>query len=182
MNASRLLGLGFATGISLAALEVSANHIAYAKPMPLTDLNCIRIKGDNFASNFSGTKEDIILNREIYTSLLRFGSSSDQEFACKLPSAKSASLDLEMAIPSDAGGPFLLSIYLNGNQIISEKVFPGKVTLVNQPLTGRADVSYQVGGRRTIVFETTCLNGSSCSPIRFLKGNLNVVVNPGAKE
>jgi hypothetical protein len=165
--------------ISFATWEAFENNVAFAKPVPLTDLSCIAIKGSS--TSFDTNKRDIILNREIYTSLFEFNSSSDQEFACKLPIAKSASLDLELALASAANGPFLVSIYLNGNQIASEKVLPGKVTLINESLTGRADIPYQVGGRRTLVFETTCLSGSGCGTVRFLKGNLNIVANPGAQ-
>jgi hypothetical protein len=182
MKIKRLRGLGI-TVIALAGIEYLHPQAAQSKPIPLIDLPCMMIKGGNYAlaTNFSPTKEDIILNREIYTSLFRLEATSDQEFACKLPNAKNASLDLELTIPSGRGGPFLFTVYLNGNQIISEKVSPGKVKLINEPLTGRADTPYQVGGRRTIVFETTCLSGSGCGEIRFLKGNLNVVSNPGAQ-
>jgi hypothetical protein len=178
MKIDRLLALGFATGISFATLEAFSNHMASAKPMPLTDLSCIAIKG---SGTFDTNKRDVILNREIYTSLFEFNLRSDQEFACKLPNAKSASLDLELVLASAENGPFLVSIYLNGSQIASEKVLPGKVTLINESLTGRADIPYQVGGRRTLVFETTCLSGSGCGTVRFLKGNLNIVANPGAQ-
>jgi hypothetical protein len=178
MKIDRLLALGFATGISFVVFEGFANLMASAKPIPLTDLKCMEIKG---SAGFNDTKKEIVLNREIYTSLFNFATYADQEFACKLPNAKSASLDLELTIPSDKGGPSAVSIYLNGNQIISEKVFPGKVTLIKEPLTARTDTPYQVGGRRTIVFETTCLHSSGCL-VHFLKGNLNIVSNPGAKE
>jgi hypothetical protein len=183
MKIDRLLALGLSTGIAFVSLELMKTEAAQAKPIALTDLACIRIKGGLYQAD----KEDIILNREIYTSLMRSGVTmtghhTDSEFACKLPSAKSAELDLEITIPSGDNGTMLLTFYLNGNQVVSEKVFSGKVTVIKESLIGRADAPYQVGGRRTLVVETTCLSGSGCSAIRFLKGNLNVVANPGAKE
>jgi hypothetical protein len=180
MKSSRFLVLGILTVSSLIVLDASRSQIAYAKPIPLKDLSCMAIKHGGYGSMFNDKAEDIILNREIYTSLFRL-QPVDQEWACKLPSTKSASLDLEMTIPSDDSGPFLMTIYLNGNQVVSEKIFPGKITLVKQPLTGRADEPYEVGGRRTLVLETTCLSGARCGSIRFLKGDFNALINSGAR-
>jgi hypothetical protein len=183
MKIDRLLALGLLTGITLVSFELAVNQTAQAKPIPLPNLECLKVSGPSgYRAGIDSHKEDIILNKEIYTSLMRAASTHDFEVACKLPSAKSANLDLELTLPSSAGGPTIINFYLNGTQIVSEKVFPGKITLINEKLTGRADISYQVGGRRTFGIETICASGSGCDQIRFLKGNLNVVSNPGAKE
>jgi hypothetical protein len=178
MTINYLLALGLATGVVLSAFELVNLQPAHAKPIFLADLQCPNvIKGDLWVAS----KDDVVLSREIYTSLMRL-YGSDAEFACKLPSAKSADLDLEVGLPSDAGGSTVLNFYLNGTQVISEKISPGKVTVINEKLTGRSDIPYQVGGRRTLVIETICVTGSGCGRIRFFKANLNVVSNPGAKQ
>jgi hypothetical protein len=172
--------------VILASIDFIQPNSAQAKPIFLTDLPCMTTKtrqAGGWGSPWTPNKEDVVLGREIYTSLMSISSGEDKEFACKLPSgAKSAKLDLEVGIPSTSGGPFLLTFYLNGNEIISEKIFPGKVTLIKASLTGNSNVPYEIGGRRTLVVETTCLNGSGCGYIRFFKANLNVVGNPGGKE
>jgi hypothetical protein len=178
MKISHLLTLGLSAGIALATVGLTSIQSAEAKPIFLTDLDCLSAtKGFRWYTN----KEDVVLNKEIYTSLMRF-YSDDSEFACKLPSAKNAELDLEVGLPSTTGGPTILNFYLNGTQVVSEKIFPGKVTTINEKLTGRSDISYQVGGRRTLVVETICVTGSGCGQIRFFKANLNVVSNPGARS
>jgi hypothetical protein len=179
MKIDRLLALGLSTGIALASLELIRTQAVQAKPIALSDLYCLRIK--NSWGSIQSDKEDIILNKEIYTSLMKTYTSDDFEIACKLPSAKSADLDLEMTLPSSAGGATIIKFYLNGMQIVSEKIVPGKITLINAKLTGRADIPYQVGGRRTLGIETVCVSGAGCSNIRFLKGDLNVVSDPGAQ-
>jgi hypothetical protein len=180
MKIDRLLALGLSTSIAFASLNLIISQAAEAKPIALSDLYCIGIKRVNSVAVLAN-KEDIILNKEIYTSLMRMSVSDDLEVACKLPSAKSANLDLELTLPSSAGGGTIVNFYLNGTQIVSEKVMPGKVTLINEKLTGRADIPYQVGGRRTLGIETICVSGSGCDYVRFFKGNLNVVSNPGTK-
>jgi hypothetical protein len=182
MKIDHLLVLCLSTGMAFASLELIRTQPAQAKPIALPDLQCLTIKDSRWDSpGVKSHKEDIILNREIYTSLMRVGTSADFEIACKLPSAKSANLDLELTLPSSAGGPTIINFYLNGTQIISENIVPGKITLINEKLVGRADIPYQVGGRRTFGIETICASGSGCDKIRFLKGNLNVVSNPGTK-
>jgi hypothetical protein len=180
MKIDRLLALGLSTGIALASLELIRTQAVQAKPIALSDLYCLTIK-DVSGAGIVSRKEDIILNKEIYTSLMRMYTYNDFEIACKLPSAKSADLDLELTLPSAAGGATIVNFYLNGTQIISEKIVPGKVTLINEKLTGRADIPYQVGGRRTLGIETICVSGSGCDYVRFFKGNLNVISNPGTK-
>jgi hypothetical protein len=186
MKIDRLKALGITVFMLLLGTEYVQPQSVQARTMPLSDCRGLIIRGNSTnygTSGFDATKEDFMLGREIYTSLFTFFSNEDQEFACKLPGAKSASLDLEMAIVSGRNGPFLVTIYLNGNQISSEKVFPGKITVVRETLTGRSDAPYQVGGRpTTLVFQTTCLNGSGCGIVRFLKGNFNYVANPGKNE
>jgi hypothetical protein len=182
MKIDRLKALSIAAATVFVGMGVIQPQAVQAKPIFLADLKCIVTKGNSWSPG----AEDVILNREIYTSLMyatrSFNSFVDSEFACKLPSAKSAELDLEMGIPSKEGGPILITFYLNGNQVVSEKVFPGKIISIKEALTGRADAPYQVGGRKTLVVETTCMSGSGCGYIRFFKANLNVVGNPGAKE
>jgi hypothetical protein len=187
MKIDRLKALGTIVFMVLIGTEFFQPQLVQARTMPLSDCRGIIIKGEasnwGWTAGFSENKEDFMLGREIYTSLFKFYSDQDQEFSCKLPNAKSASLDLEMAIGSNRNGPFLVTIYLNGNQISSEKVFPGKITVVRETLTGRSDAPYQVGGRpTTLVFQTTCLNGSGCGAVRFLKGNFNFAANPGRNE
>lgn len=176
MKIDRLKALGITAFMLLIGVEYVHPQLVQAKTIPLTDLSCMAIKGGGY---FTSETDNFIMNREIYTSLFRFSNYQDQEFACKLPNAKSASLDLQMAIASDKEGPFLVTIYLNGNKISSKKVFPGKITIVKESLIGRSDAPYEVGGRRTLVFQTTCLSGSGCGWTRFLKGDLNFVVSPG---
>lgn len=186
MKIDRLKALSITAFMMLFGVEYVQPQLVQARTMPLSDCRGLIIKGyatDYGTSGFDAQKQDFMLGREIYTSLFSFANNEDQEFACKLPNAKSASLDLEMAIKSDRGGPFLVAIYLNGTQIRAEKVFSGKITVVRETLTGRSDVPYQIGGRpTTLVFQTTCLNGSGCGTVRFLKGNFNFVANPGSNK
>jgi hypothetical protein len=176
--------IGAALTIFIGIQSVFAQS-AQSNPIFLADLPCIEKKGNLWATG----KKDVVLNREIYTSLMNSGRSRDRrgtiedsEFACNLPNAKNAELDLELGIPSTESGPFLLTFYLNGNQIVSEKVFPGRVTVIKQPLTDRADVPYQIDGTSTLGVKTTCLRVSGCGLIRFFKANLNVVNSPGARK
>jgi hypothetical protein len=180
MKIDRLFLLGLlSTGIALTSLELITAQAAQAKPIFLADLPCPqRTKG----SSWNEGKEDVVLSREIYTSLMYISyGNGDSEFACKLPDAKSAELDIEAGLPSTANGYSILKFYLNGTEVASEKIFPGKVTTINQKLTGRLDVPYQIGPRRTLVVETICVSGSGCSRIQFFKANLNVVGNPNPK-
>jgi hypothetical protein len=131
MKIDRLKALSITAFVMLFGTEFFLPQLVQARTMPLSDCSGLIIRGASFYGNSSGfeaKKEDFMLGREIYTSLFQFLSNEDQEFACKLPNAKSASLDLEMAMKSDRGGPFLVNIYLNGTQIRSDKVFSGKIT------------------------------------------------------
>lgn len=150
---------------------------AQPKSISLINLPCTITRTTealDWGSAWVNIKEDVVLNREFHSSLMRI-YASDREFACKLPNAKSASLDLEVGIPSNEAGPALLTVYLNGDLVASEKVIPGKVTLIKKPLVS------EIGGKWILVIETSCLK-NSCGDIRFFKANLNVVGNPGGKE
>jgi hypothetical protein len=166
--------LGIAAGLTLS--QTLGVRLADARPVQLDTLQC-QITG-KYGNGywFNGTAKEIVLKREIYNS--RFSIYPSRDVACKLPQAQSASLQLELAIPSNESSPAQIDFYLNGTPVASLKVEPGKVTSAQIPLTGRSGIPYAVQGRRTLAIETSCL-GSECGYIYVLKGNLEIRQPPG---
>jgi hypothetical protein len=174
------LSLIIAVPNSVNALPRNASSDISGDPIFLGDLECIATQG----SVWRGERKDIVLDRAIYTSVMRATSSFmnsyyDEEFSCKLPKAKNAELNMQVGIPTNGKGPFLLNFYLNGTKIVEEKIFPNKITVIQEKLTGRDDIDYQVGKGRTLTVQTTCLAADGCTPIYFLKADLDLVINPG---
>jgi len=147
-----------------------------ARPIPVTELRCQATKEFSWREG----KEDVILNREIYTRIAFI--NEDSEFACKLPAAQRASLNLEAGIPSNEGGPVRLDFYLNGNRVYSDNIYSGSVTYINIPLTGQPNAPYMVERRRTLSVETTCLNARGCGDVRLFKADLEIVASPGSRD
>lgn len=181
MNRANFITKLVASILTCAAIGLFNTQMVLARPIPVTSLRCQNAMG-NSSGVWTESKEDVTLSREIYTSLVLL--YSDSAFSCKLPAAQKAKLNLEAGIPSAEGGPVKLDFYLNGFQVYSDKIYPGRVTQINVSLTGRSDVTYTVEGRRTLSVETTCLSGGGCSRIyiRLFKADLEVEGSPGSRD
>jgi hypothetical protein len=161
--------------ISLILGQMSGVQEAIARPVKINKLPCMVTSNTGSYWNNDAASE-IVLKREIYTSV--FDIYVGRDIACKLPAAQDAYLDLQLAIPSNEFGSARIDFYLNGSLVKSLQVEPGKVISAKIPLTGRSEISYAVGGRRTLGIETSCLS-SSCGYIRSIRGNLEIRQSPG---
>lgn len=128
-----LIAASITTVSSLLASSVTEVSLAQqATTKPILSTQCIRVSGQGTR----GSKEDISINRELFTSNFFMGGSSweintPQSFTCKINSANSTSkfksLRLEFGLPDEATKqPTTVNVYLNGNPAVTKTVSAGE--------------------------------------------------------
>jgi hypothetical protein len=142
------------------------------RPILLLDLTCI--KTSNSVWGFNRQSQDIVVGREIYTSIMK--SVSDAAMTCKLPTASSASLRLEygMSDTDSDRAPVKIDVYLDGNQIASRTASPGQ----------RGTMLVNISQGKNLSLETSCARASNCpASVYFFKAQIEPTAeSPGRQK
>jgi hypothetical protein len=142
------------------------------RPIFLLDLTCI--KTDNSTWGFLRQSQDIVVGREIHTSIIR--SASNAAMTCKLPEASSAFLRLEygMSDTDSNRAPVKIDAYLDGNQIASRTASPGQ----------RGTMLVDISQGKSLSIETSCARASNCgASVYFFKAQIEpAAASPGRRQ
>lgn len=173
MKRVRWLSGLFAAGVLSFTLATVGAQVAQAqRPIPWTQLKC-QVKGWQ-RSMF----EDIVVSREIYTSMLRIFPGTS--FTCKLPGGR-ASLELQFAIPdNERKAPIKVDVYVDGNPVASRTGDKGKVHTMLVDVSNGKSVSIDVD----CAAATDCLSKSG-GPFSNILDGYNFIkfqVIPGASS
>lgn len=103
--------------LSFTLLTVGIKAVQAQRAIPSSDMNC-QVQGW-----WRQIQEDIVVSREIYTSILRIYPGTS--LTCQLPGGQ-ASLRLEFVIP-ETKAPIKVDIYVDGNQVASRTGENGRV-------------------------------------------------------
>jgi hypothetical protein len=160
-------------GMLCLILGTLGEQVALAqRPIFLLDLTCIKTRG---RWSFSQNRQDIVVGREIYTSIMY--SYPNAAMTCKLPAARAASLRLEygMSDTDSDSAPVKIEAYLDGNQIASQTASPGK--------TGTLLVDISQG--KNLSIETSCARATKCNgaTVYFFKAQIEpAAASPGRRQ
>jgi hypothetical protein len=175
MKRVRWLSGLFAAGVLSFTLATVGAQVAQAqRPIHILDLKCIpgpaESNSNSQSSRIYKNQTDIIVGREIYTSVMEARANS--AMTCRLPGGR-ASLRLEFAIPDNFDiPPVKIDVYVDGNQVASRTGDKGKVhTLL-------ADIS----NGKSLSIEISCARATNCGnwipSYYFMKAQ----IEPGASS
>ncbi|HAO12899.1 MAG TPA: hypothetical protein DCQ51_17440 [Planktothrix sp. UBA8407] len=162
---SGVLSLGMLS-FTLATVGTQVAHAQRA--IPWSDMNC-QVQGW-----WRNLREDIVIGRELYTSVLRIYPGTS--LTCKLPGGQ-ASLRLEFVIP-ETKAPIQLDVYVDGNQVASRTGKNGKLH------TMLVDVS----NGKSLSLDIDCAEATGCidhGGLRNIMDGYNFIkfqIEPGASS
>jgi hypothetical protein len=160
-------------GMLCLILGTLGEQVALAqRPIFLLDLTCIKTSGYRA---FNRRSQDIVVGREIYTSIMR--AYPDVAMTCKLPAASSTSLRLEygMSDTNRNSAPVKIDAYLDGNQIASRTASPGQ----------RGTMLVDISQGKNLSIETSCARASNCGRayVYFFKAQIEpAAASPGRRQ
>ena len=164
-------------GMLSLILGTLGEQVALAqRPIFLLDLTCIRTSNRSRAFNpFNRRSQDIVVGREIHTSVMR--AYPNVAMTCKLPAASSTSLRLEygMSDTDRNSAPVKIDAYLDGNQIASRTASPGQ----------RGTMLVDISQGKNLSIETSCARASNCGSayVYFFKAQIEpAAASPGRRQ
>ena len=168
-SVSKLL-VGGILSLALGALGIQAAQAQ--RPFFLMDTACVN-RGGSWGKN----EQDISVGREVYTTVMYMNAGA--AFTCRLPTVRSASLQLEFGISDNDNDkpPITVNVYLDGNQVASRTVSPGQ----------RATLLVDISNRRSLALEAVCVRATNCSPyystVHFFKAQIQPsAASPGRRN
>ncbi|MEG3979029.1 hypothetical protein QT970_31115 [Microcoleus sp. herbarium8] len=170
MKRDRWLSGLFLAGMLCVMLGTVGAQVAQAqRTIHILDLKCLPARSKSILGIYKN-QQDIIVGREIYTSVMTANANS--AMTCRLPGGR-ASLRLEFAIPDNFDiPPVKIDIYVDGNQVASRTGDKGKVhTLL-------ADIS----NGKSLSIEISCARATNCggwSPSYYF---MKAQIEPGASS
>jgi hypothetical protein len=163
-------GLLSAGVLSFTLATVGAQVAQAQRPIPLSDMKC-QVQGW-----WRPMLEDIVVSREVYTSVLRIYPGTS--LTCKLPGGR-ASLRLEFVIPDkETKATIKVDVYVDGNQVASRTGDKGKVH------TMLVDVS----NGKSLSVDIDCATATDCASMGVVKNIMDgynfikFQIEPGARS
>ncbi len=166
MKRVRWLSGLFAAGVLSFTLATVGAQVAQAqRPIPLTDLQCVKRSG-----SWGPDQRDISVGRQIYTTVIYIDPSTT--FTCRLPGGP-ATLRFEFAITDTSPAPpARIDVYVDGNQVASRTGDKGKVhtMLVN------------ISNGKSLAIEVFCARATNCNSRGDTYWFMKAQIEPGASS
>lgn len=163
MKRVRWLSGLFLAGMLCVILGTVGAQVAQAqRPIPLSDLKCVKRSG-----YWDSSQRDISVGRQIYTTVLYIQPNT--AMTCRLPGGP-ATLRLEFAIPDTSQAPpARIDVYVDGNQVASQTGDSGQVN------TMLANIS----NGKSLAIEVFCARATNCSDSYWF---MKAQIEPGARS